>query len=168
MDFRRETDAASFLPHVNQHAVAFLGDLPQRRVQLISTIAPARSEHVAGETFAMNAHQRRFVLLDLAFHQREMMHPVERRAVHMQIEIAVISRQFYHLFELDQLFALSSIGDQTLDRANAQPVLFAELHQLRQPRHRSVVMQDFAEHAGRLQPGHPRKIDRRFGVTGPS
>ena len=119
MNFCRETNPTSFLSHVNQHAIAFLGDLPQRRVQLISTIAPARSEYVAGETFAVHAHQRRFVLIDLAFHQREMMHSVERRAIHMQIEIAVVGRQLYHLFELDQFLPLAAIRDQTLDRANS-------------------------------------------------
>ena len=58
------------------------------------------------------------------------------------------------------------MGDQALDRADAQAVLLAELHQLRQARHCAVVVQDLAEHAGRLQPGHARKIDRRFGVPG--
>ena len=45
-------------------------------------------------------------------------------------------------------------------------MLLAELHQLRQTRHCSVVVQNFAEHARRLQSGHARKIDSRFGVTG--
>src|SRR5437870_9672785 len=49
----------------------------------------------------------------------------------MQIEIAVVGRQLYHLFELDQFLPLAAIRDQTLDRANSQPVLFAELNELR-------------------------------------
>src|SRR5437867_8434587 len=44
VNFCRETDAASFLPHVNKNSVAFLRNLPQRGVQLISAIAAARSE----------------------------------------------------------------------------------------------------------------------------
>ena len=56
--------------------------------------------------------------------------------------------------------------DQALDRADAQPMFLAEPHQLRQARHRSVVVQDFAEDAGRLQSGHACEIDRRFGVAG--
>ena len=41
VNFCREPDAAAFLPHINQNAAAFLLDLPERRVQLISTIASA-------------------------------------------------------------------------------------------------------------------------------
>ena len=83
----------------------------------------------------------------------------------MQIEIAVIGRQFHDLLQLHQFFAYAPVRDQTLDRANAQPMFLAELHQLRQPRHRSVVVQDFAKHSRRLQSGHSREIDGRFGVT---
>ena len=60
------------------------------------------------------------------------------------------------------------MSDQTLNRANAQGVLFAEFHQLRQPRHRAVVMQNLAKHSGRLQPSHARKIDSRLCVTSPA
>ena len=95
-----------------------------------------------------------------------MMGVVHRRAIHVELEIAVIGRQFHDLLAHDQFFAQSAISDQALDRADAQLVLFLELHQLRQPRHRAVVVQDFAEHPGRLQAGHARQIDRRFGVAG--
>jgi hypothetical protein len=38
VNFCGQPDAASFLPHVNQDAVAFILDLLKRSVQLISTI----------------------------------------------------------------------------------------------------------------------------------
>src|SRR5437763_1510061 len=41
VDFCRQPDTAALLSHVNQNALAFLFDLPQRCVQLISAIAPA-------------------------------------------------------------------------------------------------------------------------------
>ena len=94
-----------------------------------------------------------------------MMRAVELRAIKVQIEIAVVRRQFHDLLALDQFFRHAAMRDQTLDRANAQPVLFAELHQLRQARHGAVVMQDFAEDARRLQPRHRGEIDGRFGVA---
>ena len=95
-----------------------------------------------------------------------MMRAIELRAVKVQIEVAVIGRQFHDLLALRPAFRVSAaMRDQALDRANAQPVLFPELHQLRQPRHRSVVMQDFAKHARRLQPGQPREIHGRFRMT---
>ena len=84
----------------------------------------------------------------------------------MQIEIAVISRHFYNLFQFHQLFADAAVRDQALDGANAQGMLLAELHQLRQSRHRAIVVQNLAKHSSRLQPGHTCKIDRRLGVSG--
>ncbi len=48
--------------------------------------------------------------------------------------------------------------NQTLDRANAQTVFAFELHQLRQTRHCSIVVQNFAENAGWLQSGQPCEI----------
>ena len=83
----------------------------------------------------------------------------------MQIEIAVIRRHFHDLFALDQFFADPTMRDQTLNGANAEAVFFTEPHQLRQTRHRAVVMQNFAEHPGRLQSGHGGQINCRFGVT---
>ena len=59
VNLRRQTDAAAFLPHVNEHAVSCFGDLPQRGVQLIAAIAAARAEDVAGQAFAVHAHQGR-------------------------------------------------------------------------------------------------------------
>ena len=41
VDLCRQPDTAALLSHINQNALAFLFDLPQRRVQLISAIAPA-------------------------------------------------------------------------------------------------------------------------------
>src|SRR4029450_3834625 len=41
VDFCRQSDTAALLSHVNQNALAFLLDLPQCRVHLISAIASA-------------------------------------------------------------------------------------------------------------------------------
>src|SRR4030095_11875504 len=83
VNFCREPDAASLLAHVNQDTAAFLLNLPKRGVQLIAAVAPACTEHVAGEALAVNTHQRRLVLIDLALDQGEMMLAVQFRAVQM-------------------------------------------------------------------------------------
>ena len=41
-----------------------------------------------------------------------------------------------------------------------------EFSQFRQPRHRAVVVHDFAEHADGAQPGELREVHRRLGVAG--
>ena len=84
----------------------------------------------------------------------------------MKIEIAVLSRQFDHLFQLNQLFTHAPMRDQALDRANPQVVLLAKFHQLGQARHRSVIVQNFTKHTSRLQSGHAGEIDRCFSMPG--
>ena len=83
----------------------------------------------------------------------------------MQIEITVVGRQFHDLLQLNQFFAKTAKSDQALDRANAQAMFFAKLHQLGQPRHGAVVVQDFAKHASRLQAGHSCQVDGCLSVT---
>jgi hypothetical protein len=55
--------------------------------------------------------------------------------------------------------------DQIEDGAELELVLLLELEEIGQPRHRAVVLDDFAEHAGGIEPGQPRQIDRRLGVA---
>ena len=45
-------------------------------------------------------------------------------------------------------------------------MLFGELQQFRQARHRAVVIHNFREHAGGTQAGEPHEINRRLGVAG--
>lgn len=116
----------------------------------------------------MHPDQRRLALRDLPFHKRQVMRVIDGRAIHVEIEIPVIGRQFHHLLAHDQLLAQATMRDQTLDRADPQLVFLFELHQLRETCHRAVVVQDFAKHAGRLQPRHPREINRRFSVASPA
>src|SRR5206468_11090440 len=111
----RQPNTASLLPHVNQNAVAFLLDLPKGCVQLISTIASARTENVAGQTLAVHANQRRFVLVDLTLHKREVVPAIAIRSIHMQIAIAVLGWTFYEFFQLHELFTNPAMSDQAFD-----------------------------------------------------
>ena len=47
-----------------------------------------------------------------------------------------------------------------------RPCSRAEADQLRQPRHRPVLVHDLADHAGREEPGEPGEVDGGLGVTG--
>src|SRR5437870_1878435 len=77
VDFGCQSDSASFLTHVNQHAVAFLCDLSERGVQLNSAIASARSKNVAGKTLTVHTHERRLLLVNFAFDYSKVMLPIQ-------------------------------------------------------------------------------------------
>ena len=165
VDLRGEADAAPLLPHVEQDAAAGLLDLLQRGVELAAAIAAARAEDIAGQAFAVDAHEHRLAVGDVALHQREVVLLFMRRAVEQQVERAVIGRQLHALLELDQLFAAAAILDQVEDGAELELVLFLELEQVGQARHGAVVLDDLAEDAGGIEAGEAREVDRRLGVA---
>ena len=83
----------------------------------------------------MDANQSRLVRIDIALDERKMVPFVDGRTVEVQFEFSVIGRQGDRLLALDELFLLAAIGDQVLNAANFQSVLFLELEQLGQPGH---------------------------------
>ena len=165
MDFRRQADATALLPHVNEHAGTVHGDLPHRLVQLRSAIAPARSENVSRQAFAVHAHQHGFARIDAAHHQRQMVRPVGHRTVKIEVEVAEFRGQVHALLALDQLLAPATVGDEIADRAHFQAVLAPELQQVGQAGHRPVLLEDLTDHPGRIQPRQTRQIHRRLGMA---
>ena len=165
VNFCRKSDAAPFLAHVDEDAAPGLFDLLQRALKLGAAIAPQGAKDVAGEAFAVDADERGFFRVDVAFHQRKMVRVVHDRAVHVQIEIAVIGRELDDLFALDEPLVFAAVGDEILDGCDFEPVLFLESHQLGHAGHRSIVVHDFADDPGGLQPCELGEIDGGFGVA---
>ena len=50
-----QADPPTLLPHVEDHAPLQLGDLLQRHLELVATVAAKRAHHVAREAFAVQA-----------------------------------------------------------------------------------------------------------------
>src|SRR5258706_2526807 len=65
------------------------------------------------------------------------------------------------------VFVVESIADEVRDRDHHQAMLRAKPYEVRDARHRAVVVDDLAEHAGRNRTCEPDEIDRGFGVTAP-
>src|SRR4030095_11887639 len=90
---------------------------------------------------------------------------IDLRAIQMQIEITVVGWQFHDLLEFYEFFAFPSVRDQALDRANAQSMFVAELHQLWKTRHGDVGVKKLADHPRLLEACHSRQIHSSLGVT---
>ena len=165
VDFCGQTDAAAFvLAHVKEDAAAGAFDHLERGVELRAAIAATRAEDVAGEAFAMDADERGLGFGNLAFHECEMVCAIDERAIHVQVEIAVVGRHLDDLLTLDEPFTRATVGDEIFDAAQLQLVLAAKFQQLRQTRHRPIRVQDFAKHARRRKPREPRQIHARLRV----
>ena len=66
---RRQADAPAFLPHIDHHAAPGFRHHAHGLMQLRPAIAAPRTEHVARETFAVNAHKHVLLPRDFAAHQ---------------------------------------------------------------------------------------------------
>ena len=88
------------------------------------------------------------------------------RGVDDHAEIAVARRQSRLGDAADVALVPHPVADQFRDGQQLQPVRAAEFRELRQARHRAVVIHDFADHARGSESGDARQIHRRFGLSG--
>lgn len=106
-DLVAEPDTAPLMAaQVHNRAAARPGDARHRIVKLRAAVATQRAEHVAGQAFGMHAHQKFFLIAQLAHCHHYMF---DRRglprAIDMDMEFAVDRRQQRGCNVVDRLFA---------------------------------------------------------------
>jgi hypothetical protein len=89
---------------------------------------------------------------DRALDHRHVLLAVEQRLVHVAGEVAPEGGDAGLGDAADQLLGLSPVLDQLGDRDHQEVVLLAELDEVGDTRHRAVVVDDLAEHTGRVEP----------------
>ncbi len=94
-----------------------------------------------------------------------MLHAVRLLTEGRDREVAPFGGQRHRLALLDERLLAEPVGDQRGDRDHLQPELLGDLHQLRHAGHRAVLVHDFDQCSGGLQPGQTGQIDGRFGVA---
>ena len=115
----------------------------------------------------MHAHQGRLDGVQVSQHVGDVLVAVERGAVGVGGEVAVLRRNARRGEVLDQLLVPAPVADQVGDRDEEQAVLLGELDQLGQARHGTVVVHDLAEHAHQLPVREGTQVDAGLGVAGP-
>src|SRR5262245_5484014 len=71
-DLVLEADAAAFLAHVEQHALALALDHAHGGLELLAAVAAPRAEGVARQALAVDADEHLVVFLDLALHEGDV------------------------------------------------------------------------------------------------
>ena len=166
-DLVDQTDAPSFLAHINDDAFSFLLNHFHRAVQLIAAVAAGRSENVAGAAFRVYAHQNVVFFADLSLDQRDVLHVVHVVFIDDDFEIAAVERRqrsFGHA--ANERFMLHPIVDQIGDGDDLELMLAGKDFQVRHARHGAVVLHDFTDHARRRQPGQTAQVHRSLGLAG--
>ncbi|MNM93375.1 hypothetical protein D3C81_1057480 [compost metagenome] len=114
----------------------------------------------------MHPHQHRLIAVDLAFDQCDMFFVIDIIRVGDGAEFTVIGWHAHLDLARDQLLLFIAVMDQVLDADQFKVIGFGDFHQIRQPSHGSVFLDDLTDHAGRIGAAHPGQVDRRFRMTG--
>ena len=76
-----------------------------------------------------------------------------------------VGREAHGGAPLDELLVPAPVLDEVGDGDHLQPVPLAVRDEIVDAGHRPVVVHDLADHAGRVQAGEPREVDRRLGLA---
>ena len=161
-----QADAAPLLAEVEQHSQPLAFDPRQRGFELLAAVAAQRVEHVAREAFRVDPDEHVAGAFDVALDERDVVLAIDQRAVAERDELTERRRQLRGDDALDQLLVPAPVGDQVRDRDHLQTVLPAVHREVLAAGHRAVLVLDLADHAGRVEPGEARQVDRRLGVSG--
>src|SRR5450759_909473 len=138
-------------------------------MELRAAIAPQASEDVAREAFGVSPQKHRRRGVDLAQDEGKVILFSKDVLVGVQLpepRLFVTDRNRGFDAPGDQLLVPAAVGDDLLDCYEHDLVLSREALELRHARHGSVGLHELCDHAGRVQAGQDREIDRRFGLTG--
>ncbi len=106
-----------------------------------------------------------FSCLQRAFDHRHMFLAEQFGAEHVETEITCIGRHRRRFNRRYQVFGAFAVSQQIGDGDDFQAVFGSEDFQIRQTGHFAVIIDDFADHAGRLETGQFRQINGGFGVA---
>ena len=114
----------------------------------------------------MHAHEHVLRAVDVAVHERDVLLTGQRLLEQDCVEVAPRRRQANRHLPLDKLLVTAAVLDQVRDGEKLQSVLRAELEQVGNACHRSVVLHDLAHDARRDEPGETREVDCGLRLSG--
>ena len=159
-----QTDAASFLLHVDDDAFPFLLYHLHGFVELLAAVATPAAENVARRTGRVYTHEHRFVFLPRTLDECHVFQSV-RLAERNQMESAVLRRQFHLVAHLDARLLFQTVGNDVLDADDLHAPFLRTLLQIRHTCHGAVLVHDFHEHACREAAGQLAEVDGRLGMA---
>ena len=151
--------------HVEHYAAPFLFYLHHGRGQLLTAVAPQRSECVTCQAFGVDSAQQTFAISDLTLHQGNVVLPVEFVDIAVGHEVAVFGRHLDDSFPFHQLLVLLAIILEHLDSDELHPVLLRQLKQLALSHHGTVILHDLAAETALLEACQPKQIHGSFRMS---
>ena len=165
-----DADAPALVaPEIDDRPPALLGDALHGQLELRAAIAPLGGEHVAGQAFGVHPDEDVVGAGHLAPHQGDVLGAVDHRLVGVGGEVAERRRDAGLRHPPHELLPLPAVADEVGDRDHDEAVLPGKAFELRQAGHRAgvVVVDDLAQHGGRVEAGQAGQVDAGLGVAGP-
>ncbi len=86
----QQPNASTFLAQIEQHALAFYGDLAHGFVELRAAIAAQGAKYIPGEALGMHPNQHIFLVRHIAHHQGQVLFFVLIVAVITELELTLV------------------------------------------------------------------------------
>ena len=152
LELVEQTDAATFLIEIHDHAPALFGDHLHRGVQLPAAVASQRMEHVASEALRVHSDENAVVAFaHVAENERDVLVIVDVVAISDHPPYAELGREPRFGNAMNESLGLEAIRDELRDGDEREVVLRRELLELRTPRSRAIFIQNFANDSGRIE-----------------
>jgi hypothetical protein len=84
-----ESNTPPLLPHVDDHAQAYLADHLHRAIELFAAIAALRTENVTGKTLTVDPDQYVILTRHVAHHEGKVLFVVNRVGIETQLKLAI-------------------------------------------------------------------------------
>ena len=160
-----QSDAPALLIHIEKDTLARLVDLLHSGVELVAAVATVTAKNVARGARRMYTHEDWLVGVPSAFHKCRMFEAVAQLTEYSHLKLSVFGGHHHFGAALHSGFGFQTVGNEVFDGYNLHIVLLGDLHQLRQPCHRAVLIEDFYQRSRRIQTRQPRKIHSRLGMS---
>ena len=166
-DLLHEADAPPLLRQIDKHPSALAADHFQGQVELIATVAAEAVEQIACKAGGVQPHQRIAGGGDIPHHQHQRLLRFKLHRIGHDPEFSPARREISLRDPGNELLLRSSVADQLLDRDDLQPMVAGQHEELLTVGPVPRIIEDFAEHPGRSQAGHPGQIDCCLSVPRP-
>ena len=162
-----EADAPALLVQVEQDSRALLSDPGERRIELGTAVAPHRAEDFTGETLAVDAHQDGRVRAGFSHLQNQVFRSVKGVLVGDGPERTEPRGENRRGQPANEGLGPEPVADQIGDADDRHSVLFRKGDEVREPRHRPVLLHHLADHRRGIEPRDSREVHPGLGLPGP-
>ena len=162
-----ETNAAPFLPHIQENTPLLPSDTLHCQRNLLSTITAKTAKDIAGKALTMNPDQHRLPGRYVSHHQGDMLIRVDITPVGNSSKLTILRWQLCLGHLVYQLLVTAAVSNKVSHTHYLNPMPVGEFLKLRQPRHRAIFIHNLADNTRWIETSQPCQVNYSLGVPRP-